>query len=36
MCTQVDELPLTRPKRNIHRDFADGGKLIAPLVFLLL
>jgi len=23
---QVDELPLSRPKKNIGRDFADGGK----------
>jgi len=23
----VDEIPLTRPKRNIARDFSDGGKL---------
>ncbi len=22
----VDEIPLSRPKRNISRDFADGGK----------
>ena len=22
----VDEIPLSRPKRNIARDFADGGK----------
>jgi hypothetical protein len=22
---QVDEIPLSRPKRNIARDFADGG-----------
>jgi len=22
----VDEIPLTRPKRNIARDFSDGGK----------
>jgi hypothetical protein len=21
----VDEIPLSRPKRNIARDFADGG-----------
>ena len=24
----VDEIPLSRPKRNIARDFSDGGKLI--------
>jgi hypothetical protein len=23
---QVDEIPLSRPKRNIARDFADGGE----------
>lgn len=23
----MDEIPLSRPKRNIARDFADGGKL---------
>ena len=23
----VDEIPLTRPKRNIARDFSDGGKV---------
>ena len=22
----VDEIPLSRPKRNLSRDFADGGK----------
>lgn len=25
-CSQVDEIPLSRPKRNIARDFADGGE----------
>ncbi len=25
--TQVDEIPLSRPKRNIARDFSDGGEL---------
>jgi len=24
----VDEIPLSRPKRNIARDFSDGGKNI--------
>jgi hypothetical protein len=24
----VDEIPLSRPKRNIARDFSDGGKSI--------
>ena len=33
----VDEIPLSRPKRNIARDFSDGGKLIpsTPNLFLL-
>ena len=26
----VDEIPLSRPKRNIARDFSDGGKYIIP------
>ena len=21
----IDTVPLTRPKRNLHRDFSDGG-----------
>jgi len=24
----VDEIPLSRPKKNINRDFADGGRHI--------
>jgi hypothetical protein len=24
----VDEIPLSRPKKNISRDFSDGGKLL--------
>ena len=28
-CLQVDDIPLSRPKRNIGRDFADGGALMA-------
>lgn len=24
--TWIDEIPLSRPKRNIARDFSDGGK----------
>lgn len=24
----VDEIPLSRPKRNIARDFSDGGMII--------
>jgi hypothetical protein len=23
----IDEIPLSRPKRNIARDFSDGGKI---------
>ena len=26
--TWIDEVPLSRPKRNITRDFADGGELL--------
>ena len=29
----VDEIPLSRPKRNIARDFSDGGK---PIIHLIL
>ncbi len=25
--TWVDEIPLSRPKRNITRDFSDGGEM---------
>ena len=25
----VDEIPLSRPKKNIGRDFADGGKIFS-------
>lgn len=25
--TWIDEIPLSRPKRNIARDFSDGGSL---------
>lgn len=34
-CMQVDEMPLSRPKRNIHRDFADGGgtAIVPPVEF---
>lgn len=28
---QVDDIPLSRPKRNISRDFADGGTLLKAL-----
>ena len=27
--TWIDEIPLSRPKRNISRDFSDGGELLA-------
>ena len=26
----VDEIPLSRPKRNIARDFSDGGNNLYP------
>jgi hypothetical protein len=26
--TWIDEIPLSRPKKNISRDFSDGGTLI--------
>ncbi|OEH80152.1 hypothetical protein cyc_09201 [Cyclospora cayetanensis] len=26
----LDSLPLSRPKRNLHRDFADGGAFRPP------
>lgn len=29
MHAQVDEIPLSRPKRNIARDFSDGGEMCA-------
>jgi hypothetical protein len=29
--TWVDEVPLSRPKRNITRDFSDGGALFSVL-----
>ena len=28
---QVDEIPLSRPKRSIARDFADGGEFAQAL-----
>jgi hypothetical protein len=28
--TWVDEIPLSRPKRNISRDFSDGGESRPP------
>lgn len=31
--TWIDEINLSRPKRNIWRDFSDGGKL-ASLLFM--
>ena len=32
--TWVDEIPLSKPKRNIARDFSDGGELsiLSPLL----
>ena len=29
--TWVDEVPLSRPKRNINRDFSDGGTELTAL-----
>lgn len=31
----VDEIPLSRPKKNIARDFSDCGKLIFKNLILL-
>jgi hypothetical protein len=28
----VDSIQLSRPKRNISRDFADGGKIVYPFM----
>jgi hypothetical protein len=30
----VDQVPLSRPKKNITRDFADGGKIHYNLVMI--
>ena len=30
----VDEIPLSRPKRNIARDFSDGGKILMEIQIL--
>ena len=27
----VDEIPLSRPKKNIASDFSDGGKLLGQM-----
>jgi hypothetical protein len=32
--TWVDEIPLSRPKRNIARDFSDGGEREAVILWL--
>jgi hypothetical protein len=32
----VDEIPLSRSKKNIARDFSDGGKLIVINVTVLM
>lgn len=34
--TWIDEIPLSRPKRNISRDFSDGGRFILPLLNSIL
>lgn len=33
--TWVDDIPLSRPKRNIARDFSDGGALAAVVVVVV-
>lgn len=30
----VDEIPLSRPKKNITRDFSDGGRLKQTVVLM--
>jgi hypothetical protein len=33
----IDQIPLSRPKKRIEKDFSDGGKLIffiSPVLFL--
>lgn len=30
--TWIDEVPLSRPKRNITRDFSDGGESVVGAV----
>jgi hypothetical protein len=30
----VDSVPLSRPKKNIARDFSDGGKILFILVLM--
>jgi hypothetical protein len=32
----VDSIPLSRPKRNISRDFSDGGKFIFICIFFMI
>lgn len=32
----VDEIPLSRPKRNIARDFSDGGKNINKFITIFI
>lgn len=32
----MDEIPLSRPKRNIARDFADGGELLYLIMLPML
>ena len=29
----VDEIPLSRPKKNITRDFSDGGKNCCEILY---
>ena len=32
--TWIDEISLSRPKRNIWRDFSDGGEDVAIVIYL--
>ena len=32
--TWVDEIPLSRPKKNMTRDFSDGGRLFSYIYIL--
>lgn len=31
--TWIDSIPLSRPKKNIARDFSDGGKIYYHAIF---
>lgn len=32
--TWIDEISLSRPKRNIWRDFSDGGEDVAVVIYI--